>query len=250
MRLQDKVVLITGGASGIGLSTVERCLAEGARVALADMANSEGAARADQWDQRYKGQCIFVPVDVTSTAQVDQMVTDTVERLGRLDGVFSNAGIGGMSAAQDYGDDDFQRILDINLMGVFRVARAALKVMYAQGSGSIVNCASILGVFGQSNTSAYTAAKGGVVNMTRTLALEAAAKGVRVNSIGPGYIDTPLLSGLDAATRQFLTGLHPIGRLGRPEEVANAALFLLSDEASFITRANLLVDGGFTAGKS
>ena len=178
------------------------------------------------------------------------MVADTVQRFGRLDGVFNNAGIGGLSPAQDYTDEDFLRILDINLMGVFRVARASIRVMYAQGSGSIVNCASILGVFGQSNTAAYTAAKGGVVNMTRTLALEGAAKGVRVNSIGPGYIDTPLLSLLDAATKQFLIGLHPIGRLGRPEEVANAALFLLSDEASFITGANLLVDGGFTAGKS
>ncbi len=250
MRLKDKVVLITGGASGIGLSTVERCLAEGARVALADMAGSQGQARTAELDQRYAGRCVFIPVDVSSTEQVDRMVADTVQRFGRMDGVFNNAGIGGLSPAQDYTDEDFLRILDINLMGVFRVARASIKVMYAQGSGSIVNCASILGVFGQSNTAAYTAAKGGVVNMTRTLALEGAAKGVRVNSIGPGYIDTPLLSLLDAATKQFLIGLHPIGRLGRPEEVANAALFLLSDEASFITGANLLVDGGFTAGKS
>jgi len=250
MRLQDKVVLITGGASGIGLASVERCLAEGARVALADMAQSAGAAEAAALAQRFAGRCLFVPVDVTSTEQVDQMVATTVQHWGRLDGVFNNAGIGGLSPAQDYSDSDFLRVLDINLMGVFRVARAAIRVMYAQGSGSIVNCASILGVFGQSQTAAYTAAKGGVVNMTRTLALEGAGKGVRVNAIGPGYIDTPLLSLLDDATKQFLVGLHPIGRLGRAEEVANAALFLLSDEASFITGAHLMVDGGFTAGKS
>lgn len=250
MRLQDKVILITGGASGIGLASVERCLAEGAKVALADLAGSAGAEKAAELDIQYAGRCIFTAVDVTSTEQVNQMVTDVVAKFGRLDGVFNNAGIGGINPADSYPDEDFLRVIDINLNGVFRVARAALKPMYAQGSGSIVNCASILGVFGQSGTAAYTAAKGGVVNLTRTLALEGAAKGVRVNAIGPGYIDTPLLSLLDDATKQFLIGLHPLGRLGRPEEVANAALFLMSDEASFITGANLMVDGGFTAGKS
>ena len=250
MRLQDRVILITGGASGIGLATVERCLSEGARVALADLAGSAGMAEAARLDALYPGRCVFVPVDVTSTEQVDAMVATTVATFGRLDGVFNNAGIGGICPADSYPDADFLRIIDINLNGVFRVARAALKPMYGQGKGSIVNCASILGVFGQSGTAAYTAAKGGVVNLTRTLALEGAAKGVRVNSIGPGYIDTPLLSALDEATKQFLIGLHPLGRLGRSEEVASAALFLLSDEASFVTGAHLLVDGGFTAGKS
>jgi NAD(P)-dependent dehydrogenase (short-subunit alcohol dehydrogenase family) len=250
MRLKDKVVLVTGGASGIGLASVERCLAEGARVALADMAGSAGAERAAALDARYPGRCAFFAADVSSTAQVDAMVAAVLERFGRLDGVFNNAGIGGMGPSDACSDGDFLRVIDINLNGVFRVARAALKPMLAQGSGSIVNCASILGVFGQSQTAAYTAAKGGVVNLTRTLALEYAARGVRVNAIGPGYIDTPLLAGLDEGMKQALIGLHPVGRLGRAEEVANAALFLLSDEASFITGAHLMVDGGFTAGRS
>lgn len=251
MRLKNKNILITGGASGIGLAAVERCLQEGANVVMADLPSPASAQRATELDGRFAGCCLFLPVDVTSTVQVDLLVSSTVAQLGSLDGVFNNAGIGGMSPADAYTDEDFLRIIDINLTGVFRVARAALRQMYTQQSGgSIVNCASILGVFGQSMTAAYTAAKGGVVNLTRTLALESATRGVRVNSIGPGYIDTPLLAGLDAAMRQGLISLHPMGRLGRPEEIASAALFLLSDDASFVTGANLLVDGGFTAGKS
>lgn len=250
MRVKGKKILVTGGANGIGLAAVERCLQEGADVVMSDLPASEGASKAKALDAQYEGRCLFMPCNVASTAEVNALVEGMVAELGRVDGVFNNAGIGGICPAEDYPDEDFARILDINLTGVFRVARAALKPMYAQGSGSIVNCASILGVFGQSGTAAYTAAKGGVVNMTRTLALEGAKKGVRVNSIGPGYIDTPLLAGLDDELKQGLISLHPIGRLGRPEEVANAFLFLVSDEASFITGANLLVDGGFTAGKS
>jgi len=250
MRLRDKVVLVTGGASGIGLASVERALEEGAKALIADLAGSAGKQQAQRLDKQYPGRCRFVEVDVSDTAQVDAMVNTTVEAFGRLDAVFNNAGIGGVCPADEYPDEDFQKVIDVNLSGVFKVARASLRQMYAQGSGSIVNCTSILGVFGQSGTAAYSAAKGAVVNMTRTLALESAKRGVRVNAIGPGYIDTPLLSELDEQTLQGLISLHPIGRLGTPVEVANAFVFLASDEASFITGANLLVDGGFTAGKS
>lgn len=139
-------------------------------------------------------------------------------------------------------------MIDINLTGVFLAAREAMRRM-ARG-GVIINCGSILGHVGQSQTAAYCAAKSGVLNLTRTLALEGAVAGIRVNSVSPGYIATPLLDELDEETLAFLTSLHPIGRLGRAEEVANAVLFLASDEASFITGADLLVDGGFTTGKS
>ena len=250
MRMQGKSVIVTGGASGIGLASVERCLEEGANAVIADLEGSEGASRAAELNGKHAGTCLFKACDVTDTAQVDRLFADTVDELGGVDAVFNNAGIGGIAPSDEVSDEEFLRIIDINLSGVFRVARAALRVMYRQGSGSIVNCASILGVFGQSQTAAYTAAKGGVVNMTRSLAIEAAPKGVRVNAIGPGYIDTPLLEALDDDMLQGLINLHPLGRLGRSEEVANAFLFLASDEASFITGTTLMVDGGFTAGKS
>ncbi|MEZ5643292.1 MAG: SDR family NAD(P)-dependent oxidoreductase [Burkholderiaceae bacterium] len=249
MRLQGKNMIVTGGASGIGLATVRRGLQEGANVVLADMPQSEGAALAKELNGQ-PGRCLFIQCDVTSSAQVDHMVSETVKQLGSVDVVFNNAGIGGLSPVEDLTDDDYLRIIDINLNGVFRVARASLRQMYQQGSGSLINCASILGTLGQSGTVAYSSAKGGVVNMTRTLAIEAAPRGVRVNSVGPGYIDTPLLKDLPPEMREALVRLHPIGRLGRPEEVANVVLFLGSDEASFVTGAYLLVDGGYAAGKS
>ena len=250
MRLEKKNILITGGASGIGLASVERCLQEGANVVMSDLAGNKGESLAKELDAKYSGRCLFTAADVAQTSEVDALLDKMQQELGRVDGVFNNAGIGGLAPSTEVTDEDFDKIIQINLTGVFKVARAALKIMEKQGSGSIVNCASILGVFGQSQTAAYTAAKGGVVNMTRTLALEYAAKGIRVNSIGPGYIDTPLLDALDADMKQFLINMHPLGRLGRSEEVANAFLFLVSDEASFVTGANLMVDGGFTAGKS
>ncbi|MDR0786683.1 MAG: SDR family oxidoreductase [Gemmatimonadota bacterium] len=252
MRLNGKNMIVTGGASGIGLATVRRCLREGANLVLSDLENSDGEAIARELAREAGGvnRCLFIACDVTSTEQVDALVEESAARLGSVDVVFSNAGIGGMGPVETTSDTDYLRVIDINLNGVFRVARAALRQMYRQGSGSLVNCASILGTLGQSGTVAYSAAKGGVVNMTRTLALEAAPRGVRVNSIGPGYIDTPLLQGMSPEAREGLVRLHPIGRLGRDEEVANAVLFLASDEASFVSGAYLLVDGGYAAGKA
>lgn len=250
MRMKNKSVIITGGASGIGLASAVRSLEEGANVVIADLVGSDGAARAAELDGKHGGRCIFKACDVTDSAQVDSLFEATIAEFGSVDAVFSNAGIGATGAADQLSDDDYLRVIDINLNGVFRVARAALRVMYRQGSGSIVNCASILGMMGQSDTTAYSAAKGGVVNLTRALALEAAPKGVRVNGIGPGYIETPLIEFLGEEFIQGLIKLHPLGRLGRPDEIANAFVFLASDESSFVTGTTLMVDGGYTAGKS
>lgn len=250
MKLSNDIVLITGGASGIGLAAAERCLADGATVVITDLASSKGALEAQRLAEHYANRVVFKALDVSSSVAVNEVFADVIATFGKIDAVFNNAGIGGVCPAHEYSDEDFNHVVDINLTGVFRVARAALQHMYPQGSGVIVNCASILGKVGQSGTAAYSAAKGAVVNLTRTLAIEAAPHGVRVVGIGPAYIKTPLLDTLDDATMNALVALHPMQRLGKPEEVASAFAFLVSQDASFITGTTLMVDGGFTAGKS
>lgn len=243
MRLLDKVAIITGGASGIGEYTVREMVKQGAKVVIADFDDTRGIKLAEEMGT----QVSFIHVDVSKEDEVEAMVNHAVEMFGKVDILFSNAGVGSLGPTHELALEDWNKTISINLSGVFLCAKYALKEMVKQGSGSIINCASILGHVGQTATASYTAAKGGVVNMTRALAVEYATQGIRVNAVCPGYIKTPLLDQLDDAMLQHLASLHPLGRLGESQEVANAVVFLASDEASFITGANLMVDGGYTA---
>ncbi len=246
MKLNGKVAIVTGGASGIGEFAVREMVKEGAKVVIADVNDMLGNQLAQELNQGEQ-VATYVHVDVTNEDQVEQMVELAISEFGKLDILFNNAGIGSMGSSADLPFEDWRKVLSVNLDGVFLVAKHGIKAMLKNGGGSIVNTASILGHVGQAQTASYSAAKGGVVNLTRALALEYAKDNIRVNAVCPGYIETPLLSQLDENMKNHLISLHPLGRLGKPEEIAKAVLFLASDDASFITGANLLVDGGYTA---
>lgn len=244
MQLKDKVAIVTGGASGIGKETVKLFVKEGARVTIADFSDA-GEELAKELREG-GAEVLFVKVDVRDEAQVAAMVDKTVEKFGRLDIMVANAGIGDTTPAGDMPAEEWNKITGVNLTGVFLCNKHAVRAMKQSGGGAIVNTASILGHVGFNTAPAYTAAKHGVVGLTKSVALDYAKDNIRVNAVCPGFILTPLL-GSDQAVLDYLVGLHPLGRLGKPEEVAQAILFLASDAASFITGSSLMVDGGYTA---
>ncbi|MFC4778060.1 SDR family NAD(P)-dependent oxidoreductase [Paenibacillus sp. GCM10023252] len=246
MRFEAKVVIVTGGASGIGESTVRLFAEEGAKVVIADYAD-HGQQVSDEMNKDGY-DTLYVKTDVANEQQVIRMIDQTVEKYGKLDILFANAGIAKDGPAAELSLEGWQRTIDINLTGVFLCDKYAIQQMLKQeGGGVIVNCGSIHSHVGKARVTAYASAKGGVKLLTQSLGADYAAKGIRVNAICPGYIDTPLIEGRTEAITQHLVGLHPMGRLGRPEEVAKAVLFLASEDASFITGTTLLVDGGYTA---
>ena len=245
MRLEGKVAVVTGGASGIGLAAVEAFFKNGAKVVLSDY-NDEGANIAQKLGS--EDQVRFFKADVSNEEDVKQLFEKTKEWFGPVDIAFANAGIGDIAAIHELDLDRWKRMIDINLTGVYLTDKYAIQQMLdSNKGGAVINNASILGHVGQAAVTSYTAAKGGVVNMTRTLGVTYASKGIRVNAVCPGYVETAILNEVDQEMKQALVGAHPIGRLGRPEEIANAVVFLASDEASFVVGANLLVDGGYTA---
>lgn len=243
-----KVAFVTGAGSGIGAAVAQRLAKGGAQVVLADL-KEEGVAKVARDIEKADGRAIYKVLDVTDTAALEACIQSIVNEFGALHLAVNNAGIGGQLAPiGEYGLDSWRKVIDINLNSVFYCMRFEIPVMLAAGGGAIVNMSSILGSVGTANSAAYVAAKHGVVGLTQSAALEYSAKGIRVNAVGPGYIDTPLLNALDANTKKALVNLHPIGRLGTPDEVAALTTFLLSDEASFISGSYHLVDGGYTAG--
>jgi meso-butanediol dehydrogenase / (S,S)-butanediol dehydrogenase / diacetyl reductase len=252
MRLKEKVTVVTGASNGIGRASALLFAREGARLVLADRMDAEGCALAAEINAA-GGEAVFIQVDVSRASENQRLVEECVERFGRLDILFCNAGVTLPRLLPDTSDEEIDRVLDVNLKGPMYAARSAIPVMLRQGGGRILFTASKTGLVAQRDSPVYCASKGGLVLLARSLALDYARSGIRVNALCPGIIDTPMLEQFassmpdpDAAWAEYSTA-QPMGRLGTPEECAEAALWLLSDASSFVTGVALPVDGGFTA---
>jgi NAD(P)-dependent dehydrogenase (short-subunit alcohol dehydrogenase family) len=247
--LKDKVALVTGASSGIGRAIALAWAREGAHVVVSDL-NAAGGEETAALVRACGREALYIAADVYKPADCRSLVEQTMTYFDRLDVACNNAGVSGVSMPlADYPLDDWVRVLGINLSGVFYGMKYQIPAMLQSGGGSIINMASILGAVGFAGSAAYTAAKHGVVGLTQTAALEYGAQGVRVNAVGPGFIHTPMIGRFeeDPATNAMLVAAHPIGRLGRPEEVAELVTWLASERASFVTGAYYPIDGGYLA---
>ena len=245
-QLENKIAIITGAGSGIGRSAALLFAKEGAKVVVSDISEANGNSVVEEI-KKSGGEAFFVKADSSKAVDNEALVKQTIEKYGALDVAVNNAGIGGpLGVTGEYPIDGWQKVIDINLSGVFYGLRYQIPAMLPKG-GSIVNIASILGQAGTKFSPAYVAAKHGVVGLTKAAALEYADKNIRINSVGPGYIQTPLLNSLDEATMKALVGLHPIGRLGESEEIAELIFWLASSRSSFVTGAYYAADGGYLA---
>jgi NAD(P)-dependent dehydrogenase (short-subunit alcohol dehydrogenase family) len=250
-RLQGRVAVVTGGSSGLGRAGALRFAAEGARVAIGSVQPDQGAAVVAEIEAA-GGEATFLETDVRRPDDVAALIAGAEQRWGRIDVLYASAGVMTIGTAEETSEDTYQLAVDVNLGGCFRLAKFGIPALARAGGGSVILTASELGLVGASSAAAYCAAKGGVVNLTRALAIDAAPQQVRVNCLCPGPIDTPMMQGwYESGDRAELERIQvtPIllKRIGRPREIADAALFLATDESSFVTGATLAVDGGATA---
>ncbi len=249
LSLDGRVMIVTGGASGLGRATGTLCAARGASVVLADLDEKAGAAVVEEIAGA-GGKAAFVRTDVTSESDVEAMVAFALSTFGGLHAAFNNAGIdNGHKPVGDLPLNEWQRNIDVNLTGIFLCLKHEVEHMRRHGGGAIVTTSSTAGGVGIANAASYVSAKHGVVGVTRATALDYASAGIRVNTILPGGIETPMLEGAlkDPGVRALVEREHPLGRAGKPYEIAETVAFLVSDAASFITGACIMVDGGFTA---
>lgn len=243
MRLNGKVAIITGAARGIGKATAEKFLKEGASVVICDISQEQVDATVNEL-KAISENIAGIKVDVTNRAEVDEMIRFTLEKFGRIDCLVNNAGITADNTLLKMTEEEWDRVININLKGVFNCGQAVAKVMVDQGSGVILNATSVVGLYGNYGQTNYAATKWGVIGMTKTWAKELGKKGIRVNAVAPGFILTPMTEKMPEKVLEMMKDKAPLKRLGMPEDIANAYAFLASDEASFITGAVLSVDGG------
>ena len=243
-HFQDKAYLVTGASSGIGFATTRALLAQGAKVAAVGLPDR----LLDDAKRQLSGAVLFLDADVSDSSQVDRAFAQAEAELGPLSGAFNAAGISSVAPITETSDELWQRLIQVNLTGTFHVARAAARTLTSNGGGSLICTASELSLVGQAGYSAYTATKGGVLSMVRSLAAELAPAGVRVNALSPGTTDTPMLAAefANEEERARDEASVPLGRFALPEEIAAGALWLLGPESSYVTGTNLVVDGGRT----
>ena len=242
MRLENKVVIITGAGSGIGRETALLFAKEGAKVVVADVNENGGEETVAQIKKN--GEGFFVKLDVTNREQSVQMAKTTLEKYGRIDVLINNAGIVQDAFVSKMTEQQWDKVIDINLKGVFNCIQSVVETMMKQGSGVIINTSSIVGLNGNVGQVNYSATKAGLIGMTKTLAKELGKKGIRVNAVAPGFIATPMTAGVPDKILEMMKEKTPLKRLGEPKDIANAYLYLASDEANFVNGAVLSVDGG------